>query len=97
MLKSGEEWVRDGNKFMVRVPKVTLLGADAPKGSDNRNPTEAELDSALMYLNEQTSYAITLHCRNDRCAAKGSWIQRSKTDAVKMVYVCETCNRPMER
>lgn len=98
MLKAGEEWVFvDGNVLMVRMSKVALMGADVPRDISNRKPTEAEIASAVSYLNEQTSYAITLFCRNDACKSKGSWIQRSKQDAEKNAYICETCSRPMSR
>jgi len=97
MLKAGEEWVREGNVLFIKTSKISPMGNDLPKHQVNREPTEAELDSALSYLNEQTSFAITLYCRNEKCASKGSWIQRSKQDAAKNVYTCETCNHPLAR
>lgn len=97
MLKSGEEWVCEGNKLFVRSSKTAPMGTDAPRNINNRVPTEEEMTSVLTSLNEHSSFAITIYCRNEHCKAKNSWIQRSKQDIAKNVYVCESCGKPMSR
>lgn len=63
----------------------------------DRLATKAECEQAIGILNEEGQNIIRLHCRTEDCRDKGGWIERTRVDASKMVYACESCGKPMER
>jgi hypothetical protein len=64
----------------------------------DRLPTKDECERAISILNEEGSNIVRLSCRTEGCTGKGGWIERTRLDASKNIYLCEGgCGRPMER
>jgi len=97
MLNKDEEWTNQDGVLMIKTSSVSLHGTDRPKSGTLRKPTDLELERVISYLSEQGSFAVTIYCRNESCRDNGSWIRRSKEDATKGVFCCESCGQPMGR
>lgn len=89
ILKHGEEWTvqPDGDVPMLVVKTI----------NGHRTPSVEELERAMHFLNEATSFSATIYCRNEKCKDVGSWIRRSTEDLKRNTYACETCQQPMVR
>jgi hypothetical protein len=97
MLNKDEEWTSHNGELRIRTSNTNMLGVDRPKDEKLRKPTDLELERVISYLSEQGSFAVTIYCRNEACRDNGSWIRRSKEDATKGVFCCESCMQPMGR
>lgn len=62
-----------------------------------RIPTIDEVTRAIIILNEDGSTCVRLSCQNVACKDKGGWIERTRKDASKHVYACDSCGKPMQR
>lgn len=77
----------DGDPHIV----VTEKGAE-------RIPTKEECERAISILNEEGSNIIRIYCRNPVCKENGKgWIERTRSDISKTVYMCDVCGKGMER
>lgn len=89
------EWTStliDGLRIIaIKVP----IDANCPDGL--RLPTDEESERAVRLLNEEGSTIVRLLCHNSACKDKGGWIERTRTQAEKMAFYCESCGKPMER
>jgi len=72
-----------------------LIVSEAGK---SRIATKEECQNACKLLNEEGSTVVRLECKTLTCPGKGGWIERTRLDATKNMYICEGgCGRPMER
>lgn len=76
----------DGCYLLAIVEKGTL-----------RTPTMEEAQRAMRMLNEEGNTVVRLLCHNPECKDKGGWIERTRMQAEKMTFACDSCGKKMER
>jgi formamidopyrimidine-DNA glycosylase len=92
LVKSSEKlanWVLEKSSFVSEQNRELY--------KESLAPIIEELEEAIKAAKVQSSdpLMVKLFCRNEKCQAKGTYINRTMKMAEQSVYFCDVCTTPM--